>query len=104
MPAQKGLSLARPFFFFFLLEDSSAESTLGFFDLSLRAVAVAPVDLTSLMGTGASAGFSAAGMTVLTGPTGLSTALGSAAGADTTSPLTPDPPAGGAICSGADDG
>ena len=58
-----------------------------YLDLALRVAEAAGVDpgLTSLTWSGASAGFSAAGTAVVLGPTGLMTALGSAAGAETIS-------------------
>ena len=53
---------------------------------------------------GASAGFSAGGRTALEGPTALTTALGSVAGALKIWAPTPVPPAGASSCSGAVDG
>ena len=106
--------MASPFFFFFLLEESSLKSTLGFL-LPLSATAggcwLWP-GLMSFTWSGASAGFSAAGRTELVGPTGLTSALGSAGavpavgceppdGALTTS--TPTPVSDGCVVSASTD-
>src|SRR5271169_5448027 len=105
---QNGLSFPNPFFFFFLLEDSSLRSALGaFFFLLSEAVAGAGTAVPgrmSLIWSGAGAAASGTGATDLSGPTGFTTAFGSAAGAPTIETPTPVPPWGGAICSGAVEG
>src|ERR1700744_1840629 len=110
--AQKGLILPRPFFFFFLLEDSSLRSALGAFFLLLALAAgcvegVSP-GLMSFCWRGAWVAFSTGGRAALEGPTGWTTALGSAAlelGAlMICAPSGAEPAAGGANCSGAFDG